>query len=106
MCSHYRDAPFRNGGKAGSEEDEDTFDTSTPPVFTELLIRMIEELSDDIVSWSIAGDSFIIKQVSEKRQARMLSFAKGNTAPSLVVACSSREKQRICSRKFNVIFRS
>ena len=46
------------------------FDISTPPVFTEMLLRMIEELSDEIISWSTAGDSFVIKQARKKRQAR------------------------------------
>ena len=63
-------APGSEGGeKAGMEVDEDTFDTSTLPLFTELLLRMIEELSDDVVSWSIAGDSFIIKQARRERGA-------------------------------------
>lgn len=33
------------------------------PVFLEKLFTMIESASNDVVSWSEAGDSFIIKQV-------------------------------------------
>lgn len=46
------------------EEKEKLFDPSTTPVFAELLLKMINDLSDDIASWSVAGDSFVIKQVS------------------------------------------
>jgi len=49
-----------------SEEKEKLFDTCTHPVFAELLLGMIDELPDNIVSWSVAGDSFVIKQASEK----------------------------------------
>lgn len=33
------------------------------PVFLDRTFRMIENVPDDIVCWSTAGDSFIIKQV-------------------------------------------
>lgn len=33
------------------------------PVFLDRTFRMIEQVPDDIVCWSTAGDSFIIKQV-------------------------------------------
>lgn len=49
---------------------EKLFNASTHPVFAEPLLRMIHDLSDDIVSWSVEGDSFIIKQASEERQRR------------------------------------
>ncbi|CBJ33316.1 n/a [Ectocarpus siliculosus] len=32
------------------------------PVFLERTFRLIDNTSDDIVSWSAGGDSFIIKQ--------------------------------------------
>lgn len=35
------------------------------PVFLDRTFRMIESVSDDIVSWSDSGDSFIIKQARE-----------------------------------------
>ncbi len=34
------------------------------PVFMERVLKMIEDLSDDIVCWSTAGDSFIVKKAS------------------------------------------
>lgn len=34
------------------------------PVFMERTFRMIDSVSDDIVCWSRAGDSFIVKKVS------------------------------------------
>ena len=68
MPTHDKDGPLSDGGeKTGIQKDEDMIHTSIPPTFVELLPRMIEQLSDDIVSWSITGDSFIIKQASEKR---------------------------------------
>ncbi len=36
------------------------------PVFLDRTYRMVENVPDDIVCWSDAGDSFIIKQASEK----------------------------------------
>lgn len=36
------------------------------PVFLDRTFRMVESVSDDIVCWSEAGDSFIIKQVSAR----------------------------------------
>jgi len=52
------------------QENEKLFqETKTRcPVFVELLFGMIDDLPDDIVSWSVAGDSFVVKQASEKRQ--------------------------------------
>lgn len=38
------------------------------PVFLERTFRLIGNTSDDIVSWSAGGDSFIIKQVGNKRR--------------------------------------
>ena len=69
MCSHDIDEPVRNCGKSEIEEDKDMFDTCAPPVFVELLLRMIEESPDTIISWSIEGGSFVVKQASEKIQA-------------------------------------
>lgn len=42
------------------------------PVFLERTFRMIEQAPDDIVCWSPAGDSFIVKQVraQEPRQKK------------------------------------
>ena len=78
MCNHNKDEQVSEGGeKTGTEKGQDIFDPSAPPVFIELLLRMIEQLSDDIVSWSIAGDSFIIKQASEKRRPEHFSGQDG-----------------------------
>lgn len=40
------------------------------PVFLDRTFRMVESVSDDVVCWSEAGDSFIIKQVSTRRGIR------------------------------------
>ena len=83
MCTSNKYEPLSDGEeKAGVEEGEDTLDAGTPPVFTELLLRMIDQLSDDIVSWSTAGDSFIIKQARKKRQAAIRSLATWKHHPS------------------------
>lgn len=37
------------------------------PVFMERTFRMIDSVSDDIVCWSRAGDSFIVKKASKYR---------------------------------------
>ena len=77
MFTHNKDGPLSDGGEeTGTEKDEDTLNTSAPPVFIELLLRMIEQLSDDIVSWSNAGDSFIIKQASERDRPGYARLAK------------------------------
>jgi len=72
MCTHDRDELASNGfGKKARllEDDRKRFqETSTHPGFVELLLKMIDELPGGIVSWSVAGDSFVIKQASEKRQ--------------------------------------
>lgn len=51
------------GASAGSERVE-PFNNNIP-LFLDRTFRMIESVSDDIISWSEAGDSFIIKQVRE-----------------------------------------
>jgi len=61
MCNHDRHEPVSR--ETGLDEDEDLLYVNTPPVFAELLLRMIDELPDDVVSWSVAGDSFVIKKV-------------------------------------------
>jgi len=67
MSKHDRDGQVNGEGeKRGRFEEESMFGMRTAPMFAELLLRMVNELSDDIVSWSIAGDSFIIKKASQK----------------------------------------
>ncbi|CBJ33318.1 n/a [Ectocarpus siliculosus] len=39
------------------------------PVFLDRTFRMVESVSDDIVCWSEAGDSFIIKQIHRDRSS-------------------------------------
>ena len=46
------------------QEVVDSFNNNIP-VFLDRTFRMIETLPDDVVCWSEAGDSFIIKQVSK-----------------------------------------
>lgn len=41
------------------------------PVFMERTFRMIDSVSDDIVCWSRAGDSFIVKKASDPERDRM-----------------------------------
>lgn len=45
-------------------------ETFNIPSFLERILKMIENVSDHIVCWSEAGDSFIIKQVSEQDRSR------------------------------------
>lgn len=54
------------GDALGSEEME-PFNNNIP-VFLDRTFRMIENVSNDIVCWSEAGDSFIIKQASKQRE--------------------------------------
>lgn len=69
MGSRYNDEPARDGGKPSLEEVEGLLNTiSTPPVFADVLFKMIDEVSDDIISWSVAGDSVIIKEASKCRE--------------------------------------
>lgn len=45
------------------EASEETGVFNHIPVFLDRTFRMIENVPDDVVCWSEAGDSFIIKQV-------------------------------------------
>lgn len=87
MCTQHKDEPVHNGEEAGIEKDEDMFDFRPPPVFIELLLRIIEESSDNIVSWSTAGDSFIVKQASEEMWA-VGDAPPPNALPLLVHGCA------------------
>ena len=49
---------------AGVSEQIEPFNNI--PVFLDRTYRMVENVPDDIVCWSDAGDSFIIKQASER----------------------------------------
>lgn len=60
-------APFsgerrRVGGSAAAPQQMGP-PTMHIPVFLDRIFRMIENVPDDVVCWSKAGDSFIIKQV-------------------------------------------
>lgn len=53
---------------AGSEQIEPF--SNKIPVFLDRTFRMIESISNDIVCWSEAGDSFIVKQAREREKQR------------------------------------
>lgn len=48
---------------AAASQEEEVGVNNHIPVFLDRTFRMIEQVPDDIVCWSTAGDSFIIKQV-------------------------------------------
>lgn len=52
-----------------SEQMMEPFNNNNIAVFLDRTFKMIETVSDDIVCWSEAGDSFIIKQVRRECQA-------------------------------------
>lgn len=59
------DEPRAMDGKtAPSCEEIEPFNINIP-VFMERTFRMIDSISDDIVCWSRAGDSFIVKKASD-----------------------------------------
>lgn len=73
--NHHQDAgsrrsPSPGAGRDGAGADDlgaaehevDSFNNNIP-VFLDRTCRMIENVPDDVVCWSEAGDSFIIKQV-------------------------------------------
>lgn len=65
--SFIRDEGDGTGGAddpASAEQDVDSFNNNVP-VFLDRTFRMIENVPDDVVCWSEAGDSFIIKQASK-----------------------------------------
>jgi len=62
------DQPFGDGGKAIAFQQENESSAINIPVFMERVLKMIEDLSDDIVCWSTAGDSFIVKKVKRDKQ--------------------------------------
>ena len=62
------DQPVGDGGKAvGFDRDNEEPSNANIPVFMERVLCMIDDLSDDVVCWSAAGDSFIVKKASKKR---------------------------------------
>lgn len=67
-----------------NEEECRLFLIDTPPAFVELLFRMIDELPDDIASWSVAGDSFVIKKARERESSAQLGpHVEGGCAAAL-----------------------
>lgn len=54
---------------AGSQEIGVNNPNNHIPVFLDRTFRMVEEVPDDVVCWSTAGDSFIIKQVRAQEYA-------------------------------------
>lgn len=53
-----------------AEEEEDSFNNnSSIPVFLDRTFRMVENVPDEVVCWSDAGDSFIIKQARVREKA-------------------------------------
>lgn len=52
------------------------------PVFLDRTFRMVEQVPDDIMCWSTAGDSFIIKQVGQElpKPAAVVAAAKPSNA--------------------------
>lgn len=48
------------------------------PVFLDRTFRMIEDLPDDVLCWSEAGDSFIIKQASLDRPFMLVEDFPGD----------------------------
>lgn len=74
MCNRCKDWPGSEGENVDGIEDKNDklFDTCSSPMFAELLLTMVDELPDDIVSWSAGLDSFIIKQVCEERRILLL----------------------------------
>jgi len=61
------------------------------PVFLDRTYRMVENVPDDIVSWSDAGDSFIIKQASKSRGS--VGDRGRGTAQRMRVVVSSRSRK-------------
>lgn len=74
-----------------AEQDVDSFNNNIP-VFLDRTFRMIENVPDDVVCWSEAGDSFIIKQVCKSVRKR-----RGGREEALqsLVANSQRRKLNI-----------
>lgn len=52
-----------------SSEHAKPFNDKNIPTFLDRAFRMIERTSDNVVCWSDGGDSFIIKQAREAREA-------------------------------------
>lgn len=80
-------SPRAGGNGAGAddlgatEQDADSFNNNIP-VFLDRTFRMIENVPDDVLCWSAAGDSFMIKQVrlSSKRCGTSRASLKGFSA--------------------------
>lgn len=55
--------------RMGGEASQEVGVFNHIPVFLDRTFRMVENVPDDVVCWSTAGDSFIIKQVRAGRSS-------------------------------------
>lgn len=94
-CAEPRDIDDKSAPACGEIEP---FNINIP-VFMERTFRMIDSVSDDIVCWSRAGDSFIVKKASnEMVEMRLRQLMRENHPPApgsdqnmLVLCCMAGE---------------
>lgn len=74
--NHHKDGELRISPTSGAgaddpgatEQDVDSFNNNIP-VFLDRAFRMVENVPDDVVGWSEAGHSFIIKQARVRKRS-------------------------------------
>lgn len=90
-----------NTGAGGCSEHVEPFNNNIP-TFLDRTFKMIETISNDVVCWSEAGDSFIVKQAREEEEKQ--GRDQREAAPCTGIMIDSVGRRCVCMLSAAVVY--